>query len=87
MQVNIREAKERLSQLIRTARSGEEVVIARRGQPVARLMPAGTLLATAGTGRARDILDWLDRHPLRANARRTPEEIDAAIEDERESWG
>ncbi len=38
MQVNILEAKNRLSQLIRSAQAGEEeVVIANRGQPVARL--------------------------------------------------
>ena len=38
MQVNILEAKNRLSLLIRAAQAGEEVVIANRGQPVARLV-------------------------------------------------
>ena len=37
MQVNILEAKNRLSELIRLARAGEEVIIANRGEPVARL--------------------------------------------------
>jgi antitoxin (DNA-binding transcriptional repressor) of toxin-antitoxin stability system len=37
MQVNISEAKNRLSQLIKSVRSGQEVVIANRGEPVARL--------------------------------------------------
>ena len=41
MQVNILEAKNRLSQLIKSAQRGEEVVIANRGEPVARLVPAG----------------------------------------------
>ena len=36
MQVNILEAKNRLSQLIKSAQRGEEVVIANRGEPVAQ---------------------------------------------------
>ena len=36
------------------------------------------------TGRA--ILDWLSRNPLPENVRRSAEEIDAAIEEERRSW-
>jgi prevent-host-death family protein len=87
VQVNILEAKNRLSQLIKSAQAGEDVVIANRGEPVARLVPAGRApAAAAGTGNARRILDWLDTNPLPAYARRSAEEIDAAIEDERESW-
>ena len=37
--VNIYEAKTRLSQLVEAAAAGEEIVIARAGKPVARLMP------------------------------------------------
>jgi prevent-host-death family protein len=37
--VNIYEAKTRLSQLIDQAEKGEEIVIARAGRPVARLVP------------------------------------------------
>jgi prevent-host-death family protein len=36
--VNIHEAKTHLSRLVRRAQAGEEVVIARGGQPVARLV-------------------------------------------------
>ena len=39
MQVNILEAKNRLSELIKSAQAGEEVVIANRGQPVVKLVP------------------------------------------------
>ena len=39
MQVNIHEAKTNLSKLIRLAEAGEEVIIARDGVPVVRLMP------------------------------------------------
>ena len=87
MLVNILEAKNRLSQLIKAARAGEEVVIANRGEPVVRLVPAGSApAARADAGGARAILDWLKRHPLPAYARRSAEEIDAAIRIERSSW-
>ena len=39
MQVNIHTAKTTLSDLILRAEAGEEIVIARRGEPVVRLMP------------------------------------------------
>ena len=39
MQVNIHEAKTHLSKLLERAASGEEIVIARAGKPVARLVP------------------------------------------------
>ena len=87
MQVNIFEAKNRLSQLIKSVQAGEEVVIANRGEPVARLVPAReTAGATSEAGNACAILDWLERHPLPDYARRSTEEIDAAIEQERQSW-
>ena len=38
--VNVHEAKTRLSQLLAQVEAGEEVVIARNGEPVARLVPA-----------------------------------------------
>ena len=37
--VNVQEAKTRLSQLVAPAERGEEVVIARGGRPVVRLVP------------------------------------------------
>lgn len=39
MRVNIHQAKTQLSRLIEQAGNGEEVVIARAGKPVARLVP------------------------------------------------
>jgi len=87
VQVNIFEAKNCLSQLIKSVQAGEEVVIANRGEPVARLVPArGSPKAASGTGSARAILDWLESHSLPDYARRCAEEIDAAIEQERRSW-
>lgn len=87
MKVNVLEAKNRLSELIRSAQSGEEVVIANRGEPVARLVPverAGS--AHAERGSASAILEWLKSHPLPRHVRRTSKEIDAAIAAERKSW-
>lgn len=37
--VNTHEAKSRLSELIREAEAGIEVIVARNGQPVARILP------------------------------------------------
>ncbi len=37
--VNVHEAKTQLSRLIEAVEAGEEVIIARAGKPVARLMP------------------------------------------------
>ncbi len=37
--VNVSEAKKRLSQLLDLAASGEEVIIAKAGKPMARLIP------------------------------------------------
>lgn len=39
MQVNMLDAKTRLSQLVEAAERGEEVVIARKGTPVAQIVP------------------------------------------------
>ena len=48
MQINIYEAKAKLSALLDRAASGEEVVIARAGKPVARLMPLTGASAPSG---------------------------------------
>lgn len=39
MQVNIHEAKTRLSKLLTRVKEGEEIIIAKAGKPVARLVP------------------------------------------------
>lgn len=40
--VNLYEAKTHLSQLVREAAAGEEIIIARDGKPAARLVPLST---------------------------------------------
>ncbi len=46
MLVNIYEAKSTLSALLDKAQAGEEVVIARAGTPIARLIPIGPAAGT-----------------------------------------
>ena len=41
------EAKTKLSQLVERAEAGEEIVIARNGEPVARLVPVATVTSLA----------------------------------------
>ena len=42
-QVNLNEAKTHLSKLIARVQAGEEIIIAKSGKPVARLMPLAPL--------------------------------------------
>jgi prevent-host-death family protein len=46
-QVGMHEAKTTLSQLVERAEAGEEIVIARNGKPVARLVPVVSTNALA----------------------------------------
>jgi prevent-host-death family protein len=83
VQVNILEAKNRLSELIRSAQAGQDVVIANRGQPVARLVPTDP---QSMNHRDRNLLAWLQRNPLQKHAQKSAEEIDARILLERSAW-
>lgn len=49
--MNVQDAKARLSDLIARAEEGEEVVIARAGRPVVRLVPVQPRPRTFGTMR------------------------------------
>jgi prevent-host-death family protein len=54
--VNIHEAKSRLSELLRRVEAGEEVVIARAGKPVARLLPFDAPPAPRAPGTAQGLI-------------------------------
>jgi prevent-host-death family protein len=72
--VNIHEAKTHFSRLVERAERGEEIVIARAGKPVARLVPLETRPLVVGRMRGRiRIADDFD-DPL-------PPEVVAAFED------
>lgn len=55
-QIGMHEAKTKLSQLVERAEAGEDIIIARNGKPVARLVPVfstGSLAAVHGALRGR----------------------------------
>jgi prevent-host-death family protein len=66
MDVGAFEAKTHLSDLLDRVEQGEEIVITRRGRPVARLVAAGSQQAEAAVSRLRALrqtatlggLDW-----------------------------
>jgi prevent-host-death family protein len=53
--VNVHEAKANLSDLLRRVEAGEEIIIARSGKPVARLVPASAVSQKRLLGSARGI--------------------------------
>jgi prevent-host-death family protein len=59
--VNIYEAKTRLSQLVDRAAEGEEVIIARAGRPVARLVPLRQPVKKRQLGQMRGKI-WISRN-------------------------
>ena len=58
MTVNVHEAKTHLSRLLEAVEAGEDVVIARAGKPIARLVPVGvrTEPRTPGSWRGRVVI-------------------------------
>jgi prevent-host-death family protein len=60
MQVNILEAKNRLSELLKCAQVGEEVIIASRGRPIVQLVPLGSETdAKPQKGSGAALVKWL----------------------------
>ena len=86
MKVNVLEAKNRLSELIRSAQAGEDVIIANRGEPVARLVPISKDDSVGPLGSPARILAWLEQNPLPPGSGRSAEEIEADIQAERDAW-
>lgn len=78
--VNILDARNSLSKLVAAAENGDDVVIAKRGRPVVRLVPVDSSRLTAGR-----LAERLVRTP--PPTARTTAEIEADIRDARESWG
>jgi len=75
VQVNIAEAKAKLSALLDRALAGEEIVIARAGKPLARLVPMETMTRRkpgAWRGWAAEVPTEVFLAPM------DPEDLDAA---------
>ena len=89
MQVNILQARNNLSQLIKSAQANDEVIIANRGAPVAQLVaikrqPKNKMTATSS--QTAGIVDWLNRNPLPKHLQRKHASIQAGINAERAAW-
>jgi prevent-host-death family protein len=56
-EVNIHEAKTHLSRLLRRAMMGEEVVIAKAGKPIAKLVPYGAHVGDRILGQDRGLFE------------------------------
>lgn len=74
--VNMHEAKTRLSVLVKEALAGEEVIIAKAGKPVVKLVPISQDRARRLPGR------YKGKIKIAADFDVTPEEVIAAFEGE-----
>ncbi len=81
--VNILDARNNLSKLVAAASAGEEIVIANRGKPVARLV---SVAGDAPTHTAGSAAAWLASHPVPRQASRSITALDQQIASEREGW-
>ena len=57
IEINIHEAKARLSNLVARAEQGEEVIIARANKPVVRLVPVNVPGAQRRLGEAKGLVE------------------------------
>ena len=55
--VNVHEAKTHLSRLLERVRQGEEIIVAKAGKPIARLLPVGPGATRRVPGSARGQLE------------------------------
>jgi prevent-host-death family protein len=74
--VNVHEAKTRFSKLLKRVQLGEEIVIAKAGKPVARLIPFAPTALVRKPGTAKGMITMSDDFdaPL-------PEDLQRAFED------
>ena len=71
--MNVHEAKTHLSRLLEAVEAGEDVVIARAGKPIARLVPASTRTRPRTPGA------WRGQGWIADDSDDTPEELIAAF--------
>lgn len=80
--VNVFDARNNLSRLITAASEGEEIIVANRGKPVARIVAADPVPKKSGARLAQ----WLVRNPPPTTRTRNTEELNAQIQENLESW-
>lgn len=77
MQVNIHEAKTHLSRLLERVEAGEEVIIARSGKPIAKLVPYSQTHGPRVPG------GWEGKLKITPDFEDLPDEISAAFRGEK----
>ena len=87
MQYNVLEARNQFSKLLEAALRGEEVLIAKRGRPVARIaaLPAEGEIEEV-PGNPAWIAQWFEENPIDPESMMTSDEADAHLAEERDSW-
>jgi len=80
---SVLEARNNLSRLIAESQAGEDVVITKRGTPVARIVPIGPVDVVRS---GRVLVEWIGRDPLPDRLIRTTAEIDRQIRENRDDW-
>lgn len=80
---SVLEARNNLSRLIAESQAGEDVVITKRGTPVARIVPIGPVDVVRN---GRVLVEWIGRDPLPDRLIRTTAEIDRQIRENRDDW-
>jgi prevent-host-death family protein len=86
MQYNVLEARNQLSRLIDAALAGEEVVIAKRGKPVARIQPIVEQQIDKTPGNPAWIASWFEANPINPDWAISEEEADQWYREERDAW-
>lgn len=82
--INILDARNNLSKLVAAAARGEDVVIANRGTPVVRLVPVDAPHESDYSLAAAAL--WFLKTPPLGARKRSIEEIDQQIKENREAW-
>jgi prevent-host-death family protein len=80
---NVLEARNNLSRLIADSQAGEEVVITKRGTPVAKIVPIGPVDVVYS---GRVLVEWIEQHPLPDRLARSAADLDAQIAENRDAW-
>lgn len=80
--VNIFDARNNLSRLITAASAGDEIVVANRGKPVAKIVAVEPTPVKSGSRAAA----WLVRNPPPTGQPRGIGALDAQIRENLESW-
>jgi prevent-host-death family protein len=80
---NVLDARNSLSRLIAETQAGEDVVITKRGTPVARLVPIWPVDAVRS---GRVLVEWIEANRLPARLESDAAALDAQIDENRTSW-